>query len=76
MERERSAVFQDVNGNNMDAVRILKNGGSNYVRLRVWTAGEYTIDNAIALAKRAKALGMGILLDPHYSGIAGTFTQR
>ncbi|KAJ3056820.1 hypothetical protein HK097_003703 [Rhizophlyctis rosea] len=51
----------------MDAVRILKNGGSNYVRLRVWTAGEYTVDNAIALAKRAKALGMGILLDPHYS---------
>ncbi|KAJ3045100.1 hypothetical protein HDV00_011825 [Rhizophlyctis rosea] len=67
MEQQRSAVFQDVNGNTADAIKILKNGGSNYVRLRVWTAGEYTIDNAIALAKRAKALGMGILLDPHYS---------
>jgi arabinogalactan endo-1,4-beta-galactosidase len=44
--------------------------GANWVRLRIWTnppAGYSTLTSALALARRAKRLGMKILVDPHYS---------
>jgi arabinogalactan endo-1,4-beta-galactosidase len=52
------------------ADQILASHGANYVRLRVWTnppAGYSDEASALALAKRAKRLGMKILLDLHYS---------
>ena len=61
-----------------DALEILKRYGANYVRLRLWNdpyaedgrpygAGTNDLAKTITLAKRAKALGMGVLLDIHYS---------
>lgn len=47
--------------------RILANHGFELARIRVWTAGTYTQNYALALAKRAKAAGMKILIDLHYS---------
>lgn len=66
------------NGKEGDALEILKKYGTNYVRLRVWNdpyaedgrpygAGTNDIEKTVVLAKRAKALGMGFLLDIHYS---------
>ncbi|KAH8109677.1 arabinogalactan endo-1,4-beta-galactosidase [Phellopilus nigrolimitatus] len=46
---------------------ILSSHGFNLARIRVWTAGTYTQTYALALAKRAKFVGMKILVDLHYS---------
>ena len=61
-----------------DALEILAEYGTNYVRLRIWNdpyaedgrpygAGTNDLEKTIILSKRAKALGMGVLLDFHYS---------
>lgn len=65
-------------GHSGDALEILKNYGANMVRLRLWNdpfdeagnsygAGGNDIETTLALAKRARKLGMGWLLDFHYS---------
>lgn len=46
---------------------ILAGHGFSLARIRVWTAGTYTQSYALTLAKRAKAAGMKILIDLHYS---------
>lgn len=66
------------NGVQGDALQILKNNGANYVRLKLWVdpydsqgntygGGKNDYNTTLALAKRADALGMGILLDFHIS---------
>ncbi|KAG8831875.1 hypothetical protein FRC17_002413 [Serendipita sp. 399] len=67
MEKERTPTFLNAGGQSSNAVAILQSGGANYVRLRIWTAGEYTVANAIGLAQRAKSAGMKIFVDLHYS---------
>ncbi|GAB3460799.1 glycoside hydrolase family 53 protein [Actinophytocola sediminis] len=50
--------------------RILADRGANYVRLRVWTAppsGYSTLNTALALARRANAAGLRVLLNLHYA---------
>lgn len=47
--------------------QILASHGHKLARIRVWTAGTYTQSYAISLAKRAKAAGLKILVDLHYS---------
>jgi arabinogalactan endo-1,4-beta-galactosidase len=49
---------------------ILKNSGANTVRQRVWvnpSSRDYNLAYNIKLAKRAHAVGLGILLDLHFS---------
>ncbi|MBR1508221.1 MAG: glycosyl hydrolase 53 family protein [Eubacterium sp.] len=76
-EEACGAVYFD-GGVQGDALGILKKYGTNYVRLRLWNdpydengepygAGTNDLDKTITLAKRAKALGMKVLLDFHYS---------
>ncbi|MCD8366483.1 MAG: glycosyl hydrolase 53 family protein [Clostridiales bacterium] len=61
-----------------DAMEILKRYGMNMVRLRLWNdpyseagepygAGTNDLPRTMTLARRAKALGLGWLLDFHYS---------
>lgn len=63
---------------NQDVFQILKENGVNFFRIRLWNnpenkfgktygGGENNIDTDIALARRAKAVGMNVLLDFHYS---------
>src|SRR5215207_6783556 len=50
--------------------RILADHGANWVRLRHWIDppdGYSDLPTVLAMARRAKAAGMRILLDPHYS---------
>ncbi|MCD8015276.1 MAG: glycosyl hydrolase 53 family protein [Lachnospiraceae bacterium] len=65
-------------GQQGDAMEILRAYGMNLVRLRLWNdpfdedgtsygAGDCDIETVLALAKRAKKLGIGWLLDFHYS---------
>ncbi|MCR5421133.1 MAG: glycosyl hydrolase 53 family protein [Lachnospiraceae bacterium] len=76
-EESLGAKYYD-NGVKDDALKILKRYGCNSVRLRLWNdpyskdgkpygAGTNDIGKTIALSKRAKELGMSILLDIHYS---------
>lgn len=55
------------NGSIQPFERILAGNGFELARIRVWTAGTYTQSYALALAKRAKAVGMKVLIDLHYS---------
>lgn len=66
------------NGVQKDAIQILKDHGANYVRLRLWVnpydsqgngygGGHNDYATTLALAQRAKAKGMGVLIDFHLS---------
>ncbi len=71
-----AAYYQ--NGTRNDALTILRNNGANYVRLKLWVdpydesgnaygGGNNDYATTLALAKRAKSLGMGVLIDFHLS---------
>jgi arabinogalactan endo-1,4-beta-galactosidase len=50
--------------------RLLSNAGANYVRLRIWVdphGGGSDAASALILARRAKSVGLDVLLDLHYS---------
>jgi len=70
-------VFYETNGVPMDCLQILKNHGFNIIRLRLYNnpgpansdlpAGIQSPTNILALAARAKALGLQIELTFYYS---------
>ncbi|MEV0621603.1 arabinogalactan endo-1,4-beta-galactosidase [Nonomuraea sp. NPDC050404] len=63
-------VYRDAAGNRGDALAILSRAGLNYMRLKVWVNpadGYNTKARVLAMARRIKALGMGLLVDFHYS---------
>ncbi|UXY12579.1 arabinogalactan endo-beta-1,4-galactanase [Kosakonia sp. ML.JS2a] len=75
---KHGAKFYNANNQQQDAIAILKANGVNYVRLRLWLdpndaqgqaygGGNNDLATTLALAKRAKAQGMKLLLDFHYS---------
>ncbi|MBP6469731.1 MAG: arabinogalactan endo-1,4-beta-galactosidase [Chloroflexi bacterium] len=66
---DAGAIFYD-QGVPQDALAIVANHGINSVRLRVWVNppdGHHGKEETLALAKRIHALGLGLLLDVHYS---------
>ena len=75
---KHGAKFFNHNNQQQDPIAILKADGVNYVRLRLWVdpkdakgqrygGGDNDLATTLALAKRAKAQGMKLLLDFHYS---------
>jgi arabinogalactan endo-1,4-beta-galactosidase len=63
-------IYRYPNGKQGDALEILSSHGMNYIRLRVWVDpadGYHTKERILPMAKRAKDLGMGVLIDFHYS---------
>lgn len=52
---------------------ILASIGANIARIRVWTAGNYTLEKGLQLARRAKKAGMALLIDLHYSDTCTPF---
>jgi arabinogalactan endo-1,4-beta-galactosidase len=64
------AVYRDARGRQRDALRILADNGVNYARLKVWVDpadGFSDTADVLAKAKRAKAQGMKLMIDFHYS---------
>ncbi len=69
--------FRDVDGKPGDLLVLLKSHGINWVRLRLWNdptlagvpvgGGNNDLATTIELSRRAKALGLKVLLDFHYS---------
>ena len=58
----------DKNGKQKDILQILKEQGINNIRLRVWTTDGFCGKNDVVnMCKRAKAKGMGVMIDFHYS---------
>ena len=66
------------NGVKGDALSIMQSAGANYVRLKLWVdpydtngnaygGGDNDYSTTLALAKRAKSLGMKVLIDFHLS---------
>src|SRR3569833_2394315 len=70
VELKRRVSYKDVNVKAMPLEQILKASGVETVRQRVWVDpanGDYGNDYNIKLAQRAKAAGLNVYLDLHYS---------
>jgi arabinogalactan endo-1,4-beta-galactosidase len=66
--------FYDVDGTQKDCLQLLKDRGTNTIRLRVWVnpsndkaSGHCSKEETVIMALRAKNMGMRILIDFHYS---------
>ncbi len=70
---ENSGVnFYNASGTKEDCIQLLKGIGINSIRLRVWvhpSDGWCNTADVVAKAVRAKAQGMKIMLDFHYSDV-------
>ncbi|KAG6812891.1 hypothetical protein H0H92_015626 [Tricholoma furcatifolium] len=67
---EDSGVTYKQNGVTTKFETILADNGANLARIRVWTStnnADYSLTYGLALAKRAVAAGMSLLIDLHYS---------
>ncbi|GEM44407.1 glycoside hydrolase family 53 protein [Deinococcus cellulosilyticus] len=67
---DKGGVYKDEAGETVDFFQKLKASGVNQVRLRVWNHPSDSYNSQwdmLKLAKRAKAAGLGIFLDLHYS---------
>ncbi|KAJ3764054.1 glycoside hydrolase family 53 protein [Lentinula raphanica] len=67
---ENSGITYTDSGTTGKFDTILANHGVNLARIRIWTStndADYSLDYGLALAKRAVAAGMSLLIDLHYS---------
>jgi arabinogalactan endo-1,4-beta-galactosidase len=67
---DKGAVYFDSAGVRRDALSILRSGGVNYARLKVWVNPADGYNNrarVLQMATRVKAAGMKLLVDFHYS---------
>lgn len=67
---DKGAAYFDAKGREVDAVTAFAEAGANVARLKVWvnpTDGYNTTKQVVASAKRAKAAGMKVMIDFHYS---------
>lgn len=66
---DAGGVFYD-DGVAGDALKIFKDHGVNSIRLRLWNnpaVGYNDLAHVLAMARRIKALGMGLVIDFHFS---------
>ncbi|WP_268123084.1 glycoside hydrolase family 53 protein [Roseivirga pacifica] len=65
------ATYYNADGDAQDPFEIFQQAGTNLVRVRLWHNAEWTdysdLEDAKQTISRAKALGMNVLLDFHYS---------
>jgi arabinogalactan endo-1,4-beta-galactosidase len=62
--------YYESNGERQDLLTLLKNNGTNAIRLRIWNepdGGFCNLDRTIEIAKRLKQHNLQFLLDFHYS---------
>jgi len=70
VEEKAGVSYKSINGTRQPLENILAENGVNTVRQRVWVTpagGNYNLDYNIQLGKRAKAAGLGVYLNFHYS---------
>lgn len=69
-EMEKDRKFYTPAGEEKECMALLKDLGANAIRLRVWvnpTGGWCARQDVVVKAKRAKALGLRVMIDFHYS---------
>lgn len=70
-EMEDCGAVYRVDGEPRDPYEIFHDAGANLVRLRLWHTPDWTeystLDDVTRAIERAKAVGMAVLLDFHYS---------
>lgn len=67
---EDSGAIYTQSGTPKDCLQILKDNGINFIRLRIWnnpSNNRNDLQETLLMATRIKQLGMGLLLDFHYS---------
>lgn len=67
---DKGGVYYDEAGAPADALRILRDHGLNYARLRVWVDspdGYHGPAQLLEMARRFKAVGLKLLVDFHYA---------
>ncbi|KAK3330433.1 family 53 glycosyl hydrolase [Apodospora peruviana] len=70
VEEKAGVSYKSASGTAQPLERILVESGVNTVRQRIWvtpSGGTYNLAYNIELAKRAKAAGLGVYLNFHYS---------
>lgn len=70
VEEKSGISYTTSSGTSQSLEKILADSGVNTVRQRIWvnpSDGNYNLDYNLQLAKRAKAAGLEIYLDLHYS---------
>lgn len=70
VEEASGKTYKNTAGNTQPLETILKASGVNTVRQRLWvnpSGGNYNLAYNVKLAKRAKAAGLKVFLDLHYS---------
>jgi arabinogalactan endo-1,4-beta-galactosidase len=63
-------VYRDSAGNLRDPLQLLRDNGMNYARLKVWVNPPDGFNNrarVLEMAQRIKGLGLGLIVDFHYS---------
>lgn len=75
---ENGGVYYNEDGVEQDVFQIMADHGVNFFRVRIWNnpfdkygkgygGGDVDTERAIVMSKRAKAAGMNVMLDIHYS---------
>jgi arabinogalactan endo-1,4-beta-galactosidase len=67
---DKGGIYRDADGTKQDALKILKDHGLNYARLRVWVNpadGYHDKAELLTMASRLKSQGIKLLVDFHYS---------
>jgi len=75
---EQGGVYYNADGVEQDVFQIMADHGVNFFRVRIWNnpfnkygegfgGGDVNVDRAIEMATRAKAAGMNVMVDLHYS---------
>lgn len=70
IEEAEGKSYKTTSGTTEALETILKNSGVNTVRQRLWVnpaGGNYDLANNIKLAQRARAAGLNVYLDMHFS---------
>jgi arabinogalactan endo-1,4-beta-galactosidase len=70
VEEKKGVVYKDTSGQVVPLEQMLKKGGANSIKIRLWVDppnGEYNLEYGLKLGKRAKAAGLAVVINFHYS---------
>ncbi|KAI5803962.1 family 53 glycosyl hydrolase [Peziza echinospora] len=71
LEEEKNKIqYLNTNGSPEKLETILRNGGANSLKMRIWvnpSDGIYNLDYAVRLGRRIKDAGLPVVLNLHYS---------
>lgn len=75
---ENEPLYKNFDGQEEDVFKVLKDSGVTDIRVRIWNdpkdengnsygGGNCDINNAVAIAERCQTVGLGMIVDFHYS---------